>query len=153
MPPLKGIDRGLNGDCLKALEEVGHGAQIAVVDASYDIPLGAQVINYQGDSSAQALRGILALVPLDNNSGEDVDVVVMNPDLPETTCAARDAFIRVIRDLGLTDGGLRRLNEDNHLGTGFYAHVNDPEKHTLFVRTRDEKAYACATFVVGHSQK
>lgn len=162
MPPLIGIDRGIDGEMLKALEEIGHGAQIVVVDASYDIPEGAQTVSYHGDSSARALTGILKLVPVDENdvwtlTGKKVGkVVAMLPDPPETECAAL-AELREAFPLG--NGpvlvGATRFGQEHEKGVtkrGFYAAANDPEKHTLFVRTRDEKAYACAMFAVGHSQ-
>lgn len=162
MPPLKGIDRGINGDMLKALEEIGHGAQIAIVDASYDIPIGAQVVNYQGDSSATALRGILDLVPVDepaNDIGKvKSKVVAMLPDPPnkEIDSEAFMAFAEVLPTgtMPILAGTTRFGGEESagDANKGFYAAANDPEKHTLFVRTRDEKAYACAMFVVGHSQ-
>ncbi|HTE58324.1 MAG TPA: RbsD/FucU domain-containing protein [Verrucomicrobiae bacterium] len=141
MPPLNGIDRGINGNLLKALEEIGHGAQIAVVDASYDIPPAAEVADYQGDSSARALKGILDLVPLDDANGYP-NVSVMVPHFPQEPGTALEAFEEALTvEPGLT--GQR----------DFYTLANNPEKHTLFVRTRDEKAFACALFVVGHSQE
>lgn len=154
MPPLKGIDRGINGEMLKALEEIGHGAQIAVVDASYDIPVGSQVVNYQGDSTAQALEGILKLVPID----EDKNVIsLMGPDDHGAECPALRDELAVTQRLGLQAGVIKRLGEPSAAEwsggyLGFYRIANNPEVHTLFVRTRDEKAYACAQFIVGHSQ-
>lgn len=152
MPPFKDHDRGFNGDMYKALEEIGHGAQIAVVDPSYDIPPEAQIVNYQGDSSAGALSGILNLVPTETDK-----VIIMAPDAPQTTCDAFEESSRVVDELGMSWVGLRRLSDFTPGGTeldrkGFYQVANDPEVHTLFVRTRDEKAYACAMFTVGHSQ-
>src|SRR3990167_10107099 len=148
MPPMKGIDRGLNGDALKALEEAGHGQRIAVVDPSYAIPEGARVVPYQGESSATALRGILSLIPLEKDR-RSYDVVAMAADENVDDCAASDEFERVAEELGL-EIGFNPRHDTSQTMPGFYAEVNHPE--TLFFRTRDEKAYACATFIVGHSQ-
>jgi L-fucose mutarotase/ribose pyranase (RbsD/FucU family) len=151
MPPLKGIDPGLNGEALKALEESGHGDQIVIVDPSYSIPEGATVIDYQGKSSASALRGILALVPHENNGA--FDIVCMRAD--EGTAEAERDFGEVARSMGLLLGHQRRMADplDPVVDPGFYANANSPEKRTIFFRTRDTKAYACARFTVGHSQE
>jgi len=154
MPPLKGIDRGLNGEALKALEESGHGQRIAIVDPSYAIPEDAPVVNYQGDSSATALRGILALVPTEKLH-DRYDVILMRADSEQwRDCEATNAFEEVTQEMELKIGYKARVSDPHPGGpgprVGFYDHVNSPD--TLFFRTRDTKAYACATFIVGHSQ-
>ena len=166
MPPLKGIDRGINGDMLKALEETGHGDQIVVVDASYSIPDGAHKVDYQGDSSVRALLGILSLVPVDEvtEGGFGVPnparmIAVMMPDLPVKTSPALKEFQEAfpLGDQGRVLVGITRFGDESSKGplgkAGFYKTANDSERRTLFVRTRDEKACACALFVVGHSQE
>ena len=166
MPPLKGIDRGINGDMLKALEETGHGDQIVVVDASYSIPNSAHKVDYQGDSSVRALLGILDLVPVDETTEGGFGVptpalmiAAMMPDLPTKTSPALEEFQEAfpLGDQGRVLVGITRLGDEASKGelgkAGFYKVANDPEKRTLFVRTRDQKAYACALFVVGHSQE
>ena len=159
MPPLKGIDRGLDGDALRALETSGHGRRLAIVDASYDIPRWAEVVDYHGLSSANALLGIVRLIPVEG------ELEFMSPDPPETICAALKIFNGVARMLE-REGHLptdekgeatvlerHRLDEQEEVLTqGFYSIVNDREADTLFVRTRDGLPYACATFVIGHSQ-
>lgn len=43
-----------------------------------------------------------------------------------------------------------------HDGTpnpGFYTVANNESEDTLFIRTPDDLPYACATFVIGHSQR
>ncbi|HUD06827.1 MAG TPA: RbsD/FucU domain-containing protein [Candidatus Saccharimonadales bacterium] len=150
MPPLKGIDRGINGSLLKALEETGHGDHIAIVDPSYSIPEGSRVIDYQGNSSARALKGILALVPIE----EESHVLLMMPDTEQHSHEAVTEFEEALGGVRETDW-LTRYGKDNPSGIGFYDLVNNPSnetQNTLFVRTRDEKAFACAMLVVGHSQ-
>ena len=152
MPPLKGIDRGLNGNALKSLEESGHEDKIVIVDPSYSIPERAKVIDYQGDSSAQALKGILNLVPHEPLALDGWDVICMAPDSAEEECSARDAFREVANELRLGLGASTRHGTEE-FPRGFYSGANELEKSTLFVRTRDRKAYACAMFIVGHSQE
>lgn len=153
MPPLKGIDRALNGNALKVLEEMGHGQQIVIVDPSYEIPADPErlIVDYQGNSSAGALRGIVQLVPIEKMDGK-VDVVVMKPDPPAETSKATKAFEAVAQDLDLVLAHQIRT-DDSIFDKGFYSLANDPEKSTVYFRTRDAKAYACALFVVGHSQE
>ncbi|MEI9913567.1 MAG: RbsD/FucU domain-containing protein [Candidatus Saccharibacteria bacterium] len=152
MPPLKGIDRGINGNMLKVLEESGHGDRIVVIDPSYSVPEGAKVIDYQGDSSASALVGILRLVP-----SESVITIMDADPSNEVSNRAGLEFIKSLGGAGLMADlatPLPRLTEDAPVGqVGFYELVNGIEVPTIFVRTRDELAYACATFIVGHSQE
>ena len=149
MPPLNGIERGINGSLLKALEELGHGDRIVVVDPSYSIPENANRLDFQGDSSARALRGILELVPIDST------ITIMAPDPPAKGCEATIRFREATKTLSPEPPfyEIPRLSESAEDGTaGFYELVNELEYPTLFVRTRDKLAYACATFIVGHSQ-
>jgi L-fucose mutarotase/ribose pyranase (RbsD/FucU family) len=152
MPPLKGIDRGLNGEALKGLEEIGHGSQIAIVDPSYPIPEGARVIPYMGESSASALKGVLALVPHEPDGAYDV-ICMDSTDGSDTE--AYDAFSKVTDEIGLKLGCQNRFASplDPEMDPGFYADTGDPERRTLYLRTRDTKAFACARFTVGHSQE
>lgn len=151
MPPLKGIDRGINGDLLKALEETGHGDQIVIVDASYSIPRDAHKVDYQGNSSSQALRGILQLVPIEDGGS----LTIMRPDSEDKGYKALSEFSEVAVTFGMPVNAIRRHREDEtETDYGFYDAANNSvlENQTLFVRTRDERSYGCAMFIVGHSQ-
>lgn len=161
MPPLKGIDRGLNGEALKALEESGQGRRIAIVDASYNIPRWAQVVDYAGKTSLEALVGILKLVPWEGS------ILLMLPD--EGTEPSQWGKNGPYCDVAVTEldnefdypeaHGISRLDGPTINSVtekklpGFYSIANDESVDTLFVRTRDEMPYACATFIVGHAQE
>jgi hypothetical protein len=153
MPPLKGIDRGLTGEALKALEESGHGRRLAIVDASYNIPRWAQTVDYRRETSSQALMGILRLVPVE---GDHIDL--MSPDPDDDKPTSHEAYIRLsscIEHLfdGHKQGNVHRLDEQENAGEkGFYSLANNQEEDTLFFRTSDKLPYACATFIIGHSQ-
>lgn len=147
MPPLRGIDRGLNGNALKALEEAGHGQRIAIVDPSYNFPVNAQVLDYVGPPhTSAALRGILKLIPIEG------DVVLMAPDPGSDDRKALDKMQEELNRLEIGHGVIPRLDEHAEDGNGFYSVVNNPESSTIFFRTRDVRTFACATFIVGHAQ-
>ncbi len=153
MPPLRGIGRGINGELLKALEETGHGDRIVVVDPSYSIPEEAQSVDYQGESSTLALAGILKLVPQEFGS-----YVIMDVDDPtEEETALEQEFVAAFKmnnsnEMYVRPDVISRLTEGDVNGFGFYELVNNAAEATLFVRTRDRRPYACASFIVGHSQ-
>lgn len=171
MPPLKGIERGITGQLLCQLEELGHGDRITIVDASYSIPRGAERGEFHGDSSAKALRGILDLVPIDTvddwdgmpNEDSDRRVLAMLNDQGKQPAAyarfkeARLGFPVPLVLIGATRKGQRDGSPYRHPDgaqyRGFYATMLDPHINTLFVRTRDRLASACASFMVGHSQE
>src|SRR5579872_5506316 len=111
MPPLKGIDRLIDGDLLKALEETGHGQQIVIVDPSYAIPHNSQRANYHGDSSARALRSILDLVPVDQDETGDYLITLMAPDPPAKNSKALRSFRTAIQDLKLETITLPRMTD------------------------------------------
>ena len=154
MPPLKGIDRGLTGRALKALEESGHGRRLAIVDASYNIPRWAQVIDYRGETSTEALKGILRLIPVEGNLG------IMVPDTTDSSGGIqgeRGPFVdeaveeaaKVLE--GRTVDFLDRFDRDSGK-LGFYSVANNPAEDTLYIRTPDRLPYACATMLIGHMQ-
>ncbi len=161
MPPLRGIDRGLNGEALKALEESGHGRRLAIVDASYNIPRWAQVVEYHGHSSAQALLGIGRLLPIELGS-----IRVMIADREEESHRAELEFAESCNHLtdelkqNLGYEGIYRLDDQESdfrgespiKSLGFYSLANNEVEDTLYVRTRDTLPYACATFIIGHMQ-
>jgi L-fucose mutarotase len=63
---LKNLDPVLNADLLHALREMGHGDEIAIVDANYPAhSAGPRVIRLDGVDAVRALDAILSLMPLD----------------------------------------------------------------------------------------
>ncbi|HSX36684.1 MAG TPA: hypothetical protein VLG13_00985 [Patescibacteria group bacterium] len=161
MPPFRErrvlIDRNLDGDLLKFLRDVGHGHRINIVDASYDIPASSRVFKYPG-TSAQALLGIAVLIPVEADK-----VTIMAPDpgsedksinVQARTAFAKGAFALASAyefvDLGI-DYLSRNAEADGELG--FYGLANESTASHSFIRTIDELPFACASLVVGHSQK
>ena len=64
---LKGIDQLLNADLLHALAAMGHGDEIAVVDANFPAAsMARRLIRLDGISATRAVEAILSLLPLDD---------------------------------------------------------------------------------------
>ena len=64
---LKGIPHILSPDLLHALQAMGHGDQITIVDGNYPgISAGPRLIRADGHSGTDLLEAILSLMPLDD---------------------------------------------------------------------------------------
>jgi L-fucose mutarotase len=64
---LKGIDPLLNADLLHALRAMGHGDEIAVVDANFPAAtMAKRLIRLDGVDALRAVEAILTLLPLDD---------------------------------------------------------------------------------------
>lgn len=64
---LKGIDPLLSPDLLQALQAMGHGDELAIVDANYPADsAGPPVIRADGLSATAILDAILSVMPLDD---------------------------------------------------------------------------------------
>ena len=64
---LKGIDPLLNADLLYALGAMGHGDEIAVVDANFPaLAMAKRLIRLDGVDAVRAVEAILSLLPLDD---------------------------------------------------------------------------------------
>lgn len=159
MPPFREerlVDRGLPGKALEALERSGHLRRMAIVDTSYPIPRWAEEVDYRGRSSADALLGVVRLVPVEGV------VEFMSPDPDDNREEAKEAletfnqvFVELeseIPELQDKVGERHRLDIDEPERVGFYSLVNNQEVDTFFIRTNDRHLYACATFIIGHSQ-
>tara|TARA_B110000459_G_C16188410_1_gene306835 strand:+ start:25 stop:447 length:423 start_codon:yes stop_codon:yes gene_type:complete len=64
---LKSIDPVLTGTLLKALDEMGHGDRIAIVDRNYpSLSAGPQVVHLGEISIVRAAEAIFSVLPLDS---------------------------------------------------------------------------------------
>jgi len=138
------------GKMFEAMEEAGHGRGLVIVDYSYDIDRTAHdVVDYRGQSSAQALGSVLRLVRREG------PITIMAPDPGDDSalgCMAEVAFMGVATQLNIAHEvvSVPRLGEAAG-GVGFYDLVDD-ERRKVIVRTPDPLPYACAMFVIGHYQ-
>lgn len=63
---LKGIDPLLHADLLHILAAMGHGDEIAVVDANFPaVSVGQRVVRLDGVDLPRAAKAILSVMPLD----------------------------------------------------------------------------------------
>ncbi len=117
---LRNIDPLLTPDLLKILREMGHGDEIAIVDANYPaVTDGRRVVRLAGVSATEALRAILTVLPLDTYVEHAAHrmQVVGDPDRIEPITVE---FQKLLDELAVEDvtlGSLERF--------AFYARVKD----------------------------
>jgi L-fucose mutarotase len=64
---LKNLDPILSPDLLHALRQMGHGDEIAIVDANFPVyAQGPRVVRLDGVDATRALDAILSVMPLDD---------------------------------------------------------------------------------------
>lgn len=118
MPPFRRgpieVNPGFQGDALGKIRDVGHGHRINVVDASYDIPDGSTIFDFPG-SSADALKSIVRLIPIEGEHEGQPAITIMSPDTKsrheidkiidqgaaenEVSCRALIAFMEALEEL------------------------------------------------------
>jgi hypothetical protein len=141
-------------DMFQALEEAGHGRRLVIVDRSFPFDRQKQdVVGYRGRTSAQALHSVLRLC---RREGVITAMAPDPSDKSELGSLALILFREATTNLGLALGDMQslpRFGKDATDGVGFYDLVDDEEqRRPIVVRTPDPLPYACATFIVGHSQ-
>jgi L-fucose mutarotase len=117
---LRNTDPVLPPDLLKILREMGHGDEIAIVDANYPaVTDGRRVVRLAGVDATEALRAILTVLPLDtyvDHAAHRMEVVG-DPDRIEPITLE---FQKLLDDLAVEDvklGSIERFD--------FYARVKD----------------------------
>ena len=64
---LKGLDPLLTGDLLQVLADMGHGDEIAIVDANFPAAtMARRLVRLPGSTATEALAAVLSLMPLDD---------------------------------------------------------------------------------------
>src|SRR5690606_5089179 len=94
---LKGIPPILGPDLLHILRAMGHGDEIAIVDANYPAEnAGPQVVRLDGLSATDVLEAVLTLLPLDTFVDEQAIgmEVVGNPRKREPTHRDFDRLVK-----------------------------------------------------------
>jgi L-fucose mutarotase len=103
---LKGIDPLLHADLLHVLRAMGHGDELAIVDANFPAAsMGRRVVRSDGVSATRALEAVLSVLPLD----DFVDApcarmeVVGDPDAVPEICREFQAIVNRVegRHIGL----------------------------------------------------
>lgn len=94
---LKGIPPILGPDLLRILRAMGHGDEIAIVDANYPAEgSGLEVVRLDGISATDTLEAVLTLMPLDTFVDEQAIgmEVVGDPERREQTHLDFDAIVK-----------------------------------------------------------
>ncbi|HLT02734.1 MAG TPA: RbsD/FucU family protein [Geminicoccaceae bacterium] len=93
---LKGLDPLLTADLLHVLRSMGHGDELAIVDANFPAAsMGRRVVALDGVGATRALEAVLSIMPLD----DFVDApcarmqVVDDPDAVPEICQEFQAII------------------------------------------------------------
>jgi hypothetical protein len=139
------------------LETSDPGRRLAVVDPMYRIPEWAQQHEMgEQTTSAGILASVLRIVPVGD------ELTLMSPRLPETDSDALAAFRQVIQIMQI-QREIRGLRINTHPQyrdlvagmsmAGFHEVVDDKARNTLYLRTGDQRPYACASFIIGQAQQ
>ena len=100
---LKGIHPLLSPDLLHALASMGHGDEIAIVDANFPAAANARrLIEMPGVSSPAMLAAILSLLPLDTRAAPAVFTMQVTGDPGAIPPPVAD-FAAVLTEQGLAD--------------------------------------------------
>jgi len=100
---LKGIHPLLTADLLHALAGMGHGDEVAIVDANFPAArLGRRVVALAGASSPDALAAVLSVFPLDADTVPAALTMQVTGE-PDALPEAVAAFAAVFSACGLAD--------------------------------------------------
>jgi L-fucose mutarotase len=119
---LRGIDPLLPPDLLKILREMGHGDEIAIVDANYPAATDARrLVRVPGADATRTLRAILTLLPLDTyvDHAAHCMAVVGHPDRIEPIMQEFQSLIDEIALEKVTVARLERFAFYDRVKTAF----------------------------------
>ena len=138
---LKGIHPLLAPDLLHALVAMGHGDEIAIVDANFPAAsVGRRVVELRGVSSPEVLDAVLTVFPLDTfvvPAAFTMQVVGDPAAVPEPVAD----FAAAMSDHGLADAEIGQLERQD-----FYARARNA---FVIVRTGELRAYGNILLVKG----
>ena len=138
---LKGIHPLLSPDLLQVLASMGHGDEIAIVDANFPAARLARVlVELRGASSPEALDAILTVLPLDVRADPPactMEVIGEPEAVPEVVADFAVAFT----EHRLDDCEIGRLER--------YAFYDRAERAFAIVRTGELRPYGNILLVKG----
>ena len=138
---LLGIDPLLGPDLLHALAAMGHGDEIAIVDANFPaMSMARRVIEVRGANSAATLNAILGVLPVDTLIVPAVMTMEVVGD-PTAVPSPVAEFAAVMSERGLGDCEIGRLERN-----AFYARSRNA---FVIVRTGELRPYGNALLVKG----
>lgn len=138
---LRGVSPLLVPDLLHALASMGHGDEIAIVDANFPaVSVGRRVIEHAGASSTQLLEAVVGVMPLDTF----VSPAAVTMEVVGDPKARPDAVATFEEAIGRVSGDTRALG---HLERNqFYARARNA---FVVVRSGDRRPYANVLLVKG----
>ncbi|BCH08453.1 transporter [Mesorhizobium sp. 131-3-5] len=92
---LKGIDPVLSPDLLRALRSMGHGHEIAIVDANYPCDNDAHIIRLDGVLGTRILEAILSVMPLESADPHAACRMIVDEN-PETELPIFGEFLEIV---------------------------------------------------------
>lgn len=138
---LHGIHPLLVPDLLHAMAAMGHGDELAIVDANFPAAsVGKRVIELRGASSPAVLDAVLTVFPLDT-AAVPAALTMDVADAPGTVPEPVADFAAAMSDHGLADCEIGQL--ERH---AFYARARDA---FVVVRTGELRPYGNILLVKG----
>jgi len=138
---LRGINPLLTPDLLHAMMSMGHGDELAIVDANFPAAtVGRRVIALPGADAPTALDAILSVFPLDAEANPAVVTMEAAGDPPATPDPVV-AFFAILTGHGLGDLPFRALRR-----YAFYERARDA---FAVVRTGELRPYGNVLLVKG----
>lgn len=142
---LKGIDPLLNADLLWALAAMGHGDDIALVDANHPAEriaratTSGRLIRLSGTGMADAARAILSVLPIDTFTTDPIRRMEVVGDPKALPDAQRDVQQAITASgIAITMQGIER-----------FAFYEAAQKSFVIVQTSDMRPYGCFLFRKG----
>ena len=138
---LIGIDSLLGPDLLHALASMGHGDELAIVDANFPAAsMGQRVVEVRGADSPAVLRAILSVFPIDTFVVPAVVTMEVVGD-PGAVPPPVAEFAGAMSDRGLGEYEIGHVDRD-----AFYARARGA---FVIVRTGELRAYGNVLLVKG----
>lgn len=138
---LKGIDPLLSAELLHVLRSMGHGDDIAVVDANFPAAaMGRRLVRLDGASAPRALQAVLSVMPLDDFVDEPClrIEVVGDPDAVPEVCTE---FQHIIDAAAEGDIRLGRIDR--------FAFYERARQAYAVVQTGELRLYGCILLKMG----
>ncbi|MBN9551207.1 MAG: hypothetical protein J0H31_20675 [Alphaproteobacteria bacterium] len=92
---LKGIDPILSPDLLHTLRSMGHGHEIAIVDANYPCDDDARIIRLDGVLGTRILEAVLSVMPLESRDSQAACRMIVDGN-PETELPIFGEFVDIV---------------------------------------------------------
>jgi L-fucose mutarotase len=138
---LKGLHPLLTADLLRAMRAMGHGDEIALVDANFPAAsLGPPVIELGGAGAPETLSAMLTVFPLDQLAVPAAFTMEVVGDATAVPEAVAD-FAAVFTDCGLADCEIGQLER--------HAFYERARKAFAIVRTGELRPYGNMLLVKG----